>query len=432
MASENKNFFGRLFGGGGKKKKNGMKTAFTWNGYKPTFSAFGDDALVSDLVLEAIRIKADFCSKLDPRHICMDTKSGARNRVYDSSVARVLREPNEYMTRSDFLYKAAFLREVTSNCFIYPDYYWTKGGYKYYTGLYIIQPSTWQYLQDEETGQLWIRFKFNGRTDAVDFKYSELIHWRKHYEDDTYDGGGKYSTAESREVLSTLQAYRTICESIAEAAKCACFFDGILKVNAYGEEDEKVKKIRDAFLEDLRSNKKGVAVLDNLAEWQDVQRNLKMVDEKTIAHFETKILRFTGVSPAMLSGDFSPQQKEAFYERCLESGILSLGQSFTKVVFTKWQKTHGDAVEFFPHKVEFMSVTEKTTVLTATAPMGVWSINQVLDMFGYPPVEGGDERPRGYNSLDGPKPAAEQQTEKQDESTEGGADNEQTEQTEQE
>lgn len=424
MAKE-KNFFGRLFGGGGKETTKKKKAAATWHGYSPSFSTFGDNVLLSDLVLESIRIKADFFSKLDPRHIRTDEKGG-RQRINDSSIARVLRQPNAYMTRSDFLYKVAFLREVTENAFIYPDYYWTKGGYKNFTGLYIIQPETWRYLQDEDTGELFVGFKFDGGPDEVIFKYSEIIHWRKHYEADTYDGGGKYSKHGKQDVLNTLQAYRTICESIAEAAKCACYFDGILKVNAFGEEDEKVQKIRDNFINDLRTNKKGVAVIDNGAEWQDVKRELKMVDEKTISHFENKILRFTGVSPAMLAGDFTHAQKESFYERNIESAVIGLGQAFTKTAFTNWQKSHGDEIILYPHKTEFMSTQEKTAVITATAAMGVWSVNQVLDMFGYPPVEGGDERPRGYNYLDGAKPAAGDKSPQNggNEATEGGAGNE--------
>lgn len=417
MARKEKRFFGRLFGGGGQKKSKKMTSAATWEGYKPTFTTFGDNVLASDLVLEAIRVKADFISKLDPRHI--RTENGTQKRIDDSSIARVLREPNPYMTTCDFLYKAAFLREVTENAFIYLDYFWTKGGYKHFTGAYIIQPRRWCYYEDEETGELYIGFKFDGQNDEVIFKYSEIIHWRKHYEADTYDGGGKYSETERRDVLGTLQAYHTICESIAEAAKCACYFDGILKVNAFGDEDEKVKKIRDDFLEDLRSNRKGVAVLDNGAEWQDVKRNLQMVDEKTISHFETKILRFTGVSPAILAGDFTTAQKESLYERNIESGVIGLGQAFTKTAFTRWQKSHGDEIVFYPNKIELMSTTEKISLLGATNAMGVWTINEVREMFGKPPVEGGDDRPRGYNSLDGGTPAA-----SNDEGTKGGAGNE--------
>ena len=426
--AENKNFFGRLFGGGGQKKNKGMTTATRWGGYEPQFTNFGDNMFVSDLVLEAIRLKADFISKLDPRHI--RTEGGTQKRIDESSISKVLREPNPYMTQSDFLYKAAFLREVNENAFIYLDYYWTKGGYKYFTGAYIIQPERWRYYEDEKTGELYIGFEFEGRTDEVIFKYSEIVHWRKNYEDDTYDGGGKYSRNEKRDVLNTLQAYRTICESIAEAAKCACYFDGILKISGYGEEMESIQKIRDDFISDLRTNKKGVAVLDNGAEWQPVERSLKMVDEKTMSHFEKRILRITGVSPAMLAGDFTSAQKEAFYERACQSGVIGLGQAITKTAFTKWQKSHGDEIICYANKMDLLSTGEKISLLSATAAMGAWSVNEVRAMFGQPPVEGGEARPRGYNSIDEGKPAESEKTPQNEntDGTEGGAADEQTEQ----
>lgn len=432
--AENKNIFARalgaLLGGGGQKKNKKMKAAARLSGYSPTFTTFGDNVLASDLVLDAIRLKAEFASKLDPRHI--RTENNKQERISESGISRVLREPNKYTITSDFIYKAFFIREVAKNAFIYLDYYWTKGGYKYYTGAYIITPWRWRYYEDEETDELYIGFTLRNRPDEVIFKYSEIVHFRKEYEDDDYDGGGKYSDNAERDTLNTLQAYHTICESIAEAAKCSCYFDGILKVNAFGEEDKKIQEIRDKFVKDLREGAKGVAVLDLGAEWENVQRSLKMVDEKTMQHFKTKILQHTGVSLAMLSGDFTTQQKEAFYERCIEPAVISLGQAFTKTAFTKWQKSHGDEIIFYPNKIELMSTTEKISLLSATNAMGVWSVNEVREMFGKPPVEGGDARPRGYNSIDEGKHAESNKSAggAKNESTEGGADNEQTEQTE--
>ena len=79
-----------------------------------------------------------------------------------------------------------------------------------------------------------------------------------------------------------------------------------------------------------------------------------------------------------------------------------------------------------------MSTTEKISLLGATNAMGVWSVNEVREMFGKPPVEGGDARPRGYNSIDEGKPAESDESagDAKNEGTKGGADNEQTEQTE--
>lgn len=395
----------------GKTKSKPLTYAETFTGYTPQFSAFGKDVNASDLIIQSIRLKADFCSKLDPRYI--KNENGTQRVMTDHSIAKVLRNPNPYMTTADFLYKACFLREINKNVFIYPDYYMTVGGERKYTAMYILQPASWKWLEYSDN-TLGIRFKFEktgGAAYEVDFDYSDLIHWRKDYEFDDYDGGANGKPSNDADLLNTLQAYRTICDSIAEAAKCACYFDGILKVNAYGQTDEKVAAIRDNFIKNLRSGDyRGVGVLDNGAEWQDIKRNLKFVDEKTMQHFTDKILMHTGVSKAMLSGDFTTAQKEAFYERCIEPAVISLGQAMTKCFFSKWQQTNGSEIILYPNKIDLMSTSEKVSLISATNAMGVWTVNEVREMFGKPPVEGGDVRPRGYNNLD-------------DNATNGGANN---------
>ena len=395
---EKRGWLKSIFKGKGKKKQ--LAYAETFTGYTPQFSVFGNDVNLSDLVIESIRLKADFCSKLDPRYI--KTENGTQRIVTgdDYNIARILRNPNPFMTTSDFLSKAMFLREVNENVFIYPDYYKTVGGYKKYTGMYILQPERWKYYEYSD-GSLAVGMTFGGQTQEIIFDYSELIHWRKHYESDEYDGGGRSTDKGNADLLNTLQAYRTICESIAEAAKCACYFDGIIKVNAYAQTNDDAAKMRDKFMNDLRTgNFKGVGVLDNGAEWQDIKRNLAFVDEKTMAHFTSKILMHTGVSLAMLSGDFTTTQKEAFYERCIESAVISLGQAMSKCFFSTWQQTNGSEIILYPNKIDLMSTTEKTSLISATNAMGVWTINEIREMFGKPPVEGGDARPRGYNNLD--------------------------------
>ena len=47
-----------------------------------------------------------------------------------------------------------------------------------------------------------------------------------------------------------------------------------------------------------------------------------------------------------------------------------------------------------------MSMENKLSALSAGLPAGVFTINEARELLGYAPVEGGDVRPRGYNSLD--------------------------------
>ena len=72
----------------------------------------------------------------------------------------------------------------------------------------------------------------------------------------------------------------------------------------------------------------------------------------------------------------------------------------SKCFFSTWQQTNGSEIILYPNKIDLMSTSEKTSLIAATNAMGVWTINEIREMFGKPPVEGGDARPRGYNNLD--------------------------------
>lgn len=160
-----------------KEKQSGLTHAPTMSGGLPFFSPFGESVYASDIVVQSIRCKANEFKKLDPRHI--RTTDGKQLAVTDSSIARVLKRPNPFMTTADFLEKITILLELNKNVFIYPTFYLTKGGERYYTGLYPLKPSAVEYLQNE-SGVLFIHLQFaNGY--EVTLPADSVIHWRKDY-----------------------------------------------------------------------------------------------------------------------------------------------------------------------------------------------------------------------------------------------------------
>ena len=116
-----------------KEQPQGLVYAPTNNGGLPFYTSFGENVYTSDIIVQSIRCKANEFKKLDPRHI--KTTNGVQSVVNDSSIARVLKRPNAYMTTADFLEKITILLELNKNVFIYPMWYKTKGGERFYTGI---------------------------------------------------------------------------------------------------------------------------------------------------------------------------------------------------------------------------------------------------------------------------------------------------------
>lgn len=378
-----------------KEKQSGLTVAPTMTGYNPTFTAFGDNVYSSDIVVQSIRCKANEFKKLDPRHI--RTTDGRQQIVTDSSIARVLRRPNPWMTQADFLEKITILRELTKNCFIYPTYYITKGGERYYTGLYPLKPQRVDYQQDDK-GALYLHFTFyNGYETTL--PAADVIHWRKDYGVNDYFGGSAFGGNDNDGLLSMLERYDLLTQGIAQALKCSCQINGIAKLNTYAGDEQQEQAQKD-FLKRLENNESGILFVDNKLEYTNLPRDVKLVDAETLKFFYETILRANGTSLAILNGDYTKAQKEAYYEHALQADIKGLGQAMSKVIFTEREASFGNDIVLYPNDIVFMSMENKLAALQAGLPAGIFTKNEARELLGYPPVEGGDVMPRGYNELD--------------------------------
>lgn len=382
-----------------KEKQGGLTYAPTMTGYNPTFTSFGDNVYASDIVVQSIRCKANEFKKLDPHHV--RTTGGKQQTITDSSIARVLKRPNPFMTQADFLEKITILRELTKNCYIYPTYYITQGGERYYTGLYPLKPQRVDYMQDGK-GKMYLHFVFyNGYETTL--PAADVIHWRKDYGVNDYFGGGAFGGNDNDGLLTMLERYDLLTQGIAKALQCSCQINGIAKLNTYASDDNQ-KQAQKEFQQRILDNEGGILFTDNKIEYTQLPRDVKLVDAETLKFFYETILRANGTSLAILNGDYTKQQKEAYYEHALEADIKSLGQAMSKVMFTDREASFGNEIVLYPNDINFMTMENKIAYMQVAVPAGALSVNQILKMGGFPPIEGGDDiRPRGFNSLDGTK-----------------------------
>lgn len=380
-----------------KPKEGGRIYAPTQSGYSPIFADFGNDIYASDIIVQAIRCKATEFKKLKPRHIRTGA-DGKQTVVMDSSIAKCLRRPNEFMTPSDFFEKITILLELNKNAFIYPTYYITNGGERFYTGLYPLKPINVEVVSDQNE-RLYYRMTF-GNGYQVDLPASDVIHWRKDYGVNDYFGGGMFGNDDNRGLLKVLKEYDRLTQSIAVALDCSMKINGIVKYNSYLE-DEKLKARQDEFNNKLKNNESGILFADLKTEYTNMPRDIKLVDKDTLEYFYKAILRNTGVSLAVFDGDYTKVQKEAFYEHALEADIKSLGEAMSKVMFTEREESYGNAIMLYPNSIVFMSMENKLSALQIGLPAGIFVKDEARELLGYPPLPNGQGQviAQGYNSL---------------------------------
>lgn len=380
-----------------KEKPKGLTYAPTMNGNTPFYSSFGDSIYASDIIVQSIRCKANEFKKLEPRHI--RTSDGAQTTITDSSIARILKRPNPYMSTADFLEKITILLELNKNVFIYPSYYMTVGGEKVYTEIYPLKPSSVEYLTNSK-GELFIKMRFaNGYETTL--PAGDIIHWRKDYGVNDYFGGGMFGGNDDSGLLTMIKRYDQLTQSIAKALEVSCKINGIVKYNSYVTDNENFEEEKAKFENELKDTKSGVIFNDLVKEYIPLPRDVKLVDGETLKFFYDTILRANGCSLAILNGDYTKAQKEAYYEHALEGDIKALGQAFSRVLFSDRETAYGNEIVFYPNDIAFMSMENKIAALQTGLPAGIFTKDEARALLGYPPLPNGAGQavPQGYNAL---------------------------------
>lgn len=371
-----------------------LKYAPTSSGITPINLDYGSiNIYASDIVMQSIRCKANEFKKLNPRHI--RTTNGMQEVITTSPVARILKRPNAYMTQSEFLEKITILLELNKNVYIYPDYYLNQAGEKVYTSIYPLRPSEVDVLVDS-AGRYFYKLQFsNGYKTTLPIE--DIIHWKKDYGVDEYFGGNGWM--DTKGLKNAIGYYDTMIKSIAKALDVSCNINGMIRINSYMS-DEKVEAEQQAFKERIEKNQSGLLFTDMKTEYVNIPKDVKLVDAETVKFLYENITRANGTSLAILNGDYTKAQKEAYYEHALEADIKALGEAMSRVFFTDREMSFGNEVILFPRDIVFMSMENKLSALSTGLPAGVFTINEARELLGYAPVEGGDVRPRGYNNLD--------------------------------
>lgn len=355
------------------------------SGYAPIFSQFGSNIYASDVVQQAVSCIVQELKKLNPEHVI---ENGSDVTPVNSSLQRVLKNPNPLMTTSDFLEKCGWLLYFNLNCFIIPTYYeWTDESGKYnkkYDGLYPINPSQVDFIEDKG-GRLFVKFSFNnGKSYTI--KYSDIIHVKKNYSVNQYMGGNESGQPDNEALLKTLNLNDQLLKGLSAAMKSSFTINGVVKYNTMMDEGKTEAALKE--LEDkLRHSENGFLPLDLKADYIPLKKDIKLVDDVTLRFIDEKILRAFGVPLCILTGDYTKEQYEAFYQKTLEPLIISFSQAFTKTLFTDRELGYGNRIKFYPKELIFMSVAQTLEMIRLLGDSGAMYENEKRIALGLKPLK---------------------------------------------
>lgn len=371
------------------------------SGGSPIFSQFGTNIYASDVVQQAITCIVNEMKKLRIEHI---RSRGSDVEPVNSSLQAVLNKPNPLMSTSDFIEKVTWQLLLNYNSFIIPLYYEWKDGsgvvHRKYEALYPIQPNQVDFLEDNR-GKLFVRFRFNNGSEYT-LRYEDVIHIKKNYSVNDNMGGNEAGQPDNSALLKTLRLNNKMLEGISKAMDSSFSVNGVVKFNTMlddGKTEQALKELESK----LKKSESGFLPLDLKAEYMPISKDIKLVDEATLKFIDEKILRNFGVPLCILTGDYTKDQYEAFYQKTLEPLIISYSQAFTDVLFTAREKSFGNEVHFYPKDLIFMSVSQTLEMIRLLGDSGALYENEkrvALGLKALPELVGVRKQSLNYVDVD--------------------------------
>lgn len=368
-----------------KPKKENTTWAQMLNGLTPIYTSFGRDIYASDVVQQAVKCIVDEMKKLQPMHVVEDGTDITPQR---SSVQNVLNRPNQMMTRSDFIEKMTWILLLDYNAFAIPVYdSWIdeKGNEKRnYKAIYPVRPSSVTFIQDA-TDELFIKMDFlNGHSTTL--PYADVIHLKYKYSVSEFMGGNLQGRPDHEALIKTLEINENMMKGIDSAMRSSFAVNAVVKYNSMLDKGKLSAALKE-LEEKLQNSESGFLPLDLKSEFIPIKKDVKLVDADTLKFIDSKILRHWGVSLPILTGDFTKDQLEAFYQKTIEPLIVAWSDEFSRVFFPGRAFSYGNRVKFYTKNLLFMSMSETLEMIRLLGDSGTLWENEKRIAVGLPPDE---------------------------------------------
>lgn len=384
MKKEKRSLFDMLFG---KKKQyqNLTQTQFQMlNSYNAQFTTLGTDTYDSKVARECIDRIATNCAKLIPKHI----QNSISNNIQGDINYLLSVQPNEIMTRFDFIYKTISMLYTDCNAFVFI----AKDETGFITGFYPVLAQSYILLQNEE-GTPLLQFQFiNGKFYTL--PYTELIHLRLFY--NKHDIFGT-----NNNVLRTdLETAHTASEGIKNAIKTSNNLKGILKYTNSMLKDKDIKASKEAFVKDFLNleNESGIAAVDAKADFEAINLKPITLDKAQLEQVNNNIFDYFGVSEKIIRNSFTEEEWNAFYEGVVEARAMQMSNAFTVKIFNRQSIKKGHRIVFTANRLQYASLNTKIKLLEAVAPWAMIRVDEGREILDLAPL-GGEEGNKILQSL---------------------------------
>lgn len=247
---------------------------------------------------------------------------------------------------------------------------------------YPLSPSSVEFI-GAQGSKLYVKMLFPDGKRVV-LPYNEVIHLHRHFSNNELLGN------DNTPLYPLIDTAHTLTEATGAAVKNATNIREILKFTSLVNPTQ-VKIEKERFVKDYLSlqNIGGIAATDQRFEFQPTNSTPYNVPHEQTEAINSQICAYLGISPKIVSGDYTEDEFAAFYESVIEPFALQMSLEFTNKC--------GIDIAFSAERLEFSSAKTRIGLLRELLPFGIISINEARKLLSLPAVKDGDRRLQSLN-----------------------------------
>lgn len=343
----------------------------TLTAYRPHFTTWNGSIYESDLVRSAIDARARSISKLKVEII---------GSAQPALQTRLRLRPNPWQTWSQFLYRSSTILDMENTLVIVPIF----DKYMDVTGYYPVLPKKCEVVEYE--GEPWLRYEFiDHRKASLPFSQCAVL-TKFQYKSDFF--------GESNDALEpTMKLIHVENQGIEEAVKNGATFRFMARLNNFSL-PEHIKNEATRFSENMMRNEDAGILL-----FPNTYTDIKQIDSKpyTVSESEqnsikNSVFNYFAVNEDVLQSKAFGDSWSAFYESVIEQFAIQFSEAMTDAIFTDRERASGSYVMATANRLQYMSTADKLNISAQMADRGIFSLNEVREIFNLPEIEGGDVR----------------------------------------
>ena len=353
------------------KQLNGFYKTLT--AYEPAFTTWGGALYESELIRASLDAIARHAGKMT-----LDIKGTA----YPKLRARLRSGPNEWQTMYQFIYRLVTILEMENNAFIVPVLEYNARSELEIHGYFPVLTSRTEVLDVD--GEPWFKYSFrNGQTGYIEMEKVGILN-KFQYEDDFFG-------ADNRALNATMDLISMQQQGIREGIKNGATFRFMAQMSNFTSPDD-LRKERERFnRENLQGESGGVLIWPyEFKDPKQIEQKPYVVDADQMKLIQENVFNYFGVNEDVLQNKAVGDSWAAFYDGKLEPIAVQIGEAMTKMTFTRREIAQGNMVTVGANRLQYASTKEKLDVSSQMADRGIMNRNEIREIWGLPPIEGGD------------------------------------------